>query len=86
MTAAATTQPTGLQALVAKNRKAGRLDEPTPKQPTRRPQLVGLRLKPAEFEQARQLADEDERPTSVFVKRMYLRGLEAYLQDRAAGH
>lgn len=84
MTAAATTAT--MQELVAKNRKAGRLAEPTPKQPARRPQLVGLRLKPAEFEQARQLAEEDDRPTSVFVKRMYLRGLEAYLQDQAANH
>ena len=73
---------TSFQALVAANRAAGRLSEPvaTEKGPTMQPS--GMRLWPAEIEQAKALSDADERSLAWFCRRMYLRGLEAYLAEQ----
>ena len=49
------------QALVAANRAAGRLSEPVAPDKSKKMQLAGMRLLPAELEQAKALADADER-------------------------
>lgn len=81
---------TSFQALVAANRAAGRLSEPVapdlsePVAPdnSKKMQLAGMRLLPAELEQAKALADADERSLAWFCRRMYLRGLEAYMAEQ----
>lgn len=70
------------QALVAANRAAGRLSEPVTPDNSKKMQLAGMRLLPAELEQAKALADSDERSLAWFCRRMYLRGLEAYLAEQ----
>ena len=45
-------------------------------------QPSGMRLWPAEIEQAKALADADERSLAWFCRRMYLRGLEAYMAEQ----
>lgn len=73
---------TSFQALVAANRAAGRLSEPVPPDHSKKMQLAGMRLLPAELEQAKALAEADERSLAWFCRRMYLRGLEAYLAEQ----
>lgn len=73
---------TSFQALVAANRAAGRLSEPVAPDISKKMQLAGMRLLPAELEQAKALADADERSLAWFCRRMYLRGLEAYLAEQ----
>lgn len=70
------------QALVAANRAAGRLSEPVAPDNSKKMQLAGMRLLPAELEQAKALADADERSLAWFCRRMYLRGLEAYMAEQ----
>lgn len=70
------------QALVAANRAVGRLSEPVAPDNSKKMQLAGMRLLPAELEQAKALADSDERSLAWFCRRMYLRGLEAYLAEQ----
>lgn len=77
-----TTTATSFQALVAANKAAGRLAEPVAPDNSRKMQLAGMRLLPAELEQAKALADADERSLAWFCLRMYLRGLEAYLAEQ----
>lgn len=77
-----TTTATSFQALVAANKAAGRLSEPVAPDNSRKMQLAGMRLLPAELEQAKALADADERSLAWFCRRMYLRGLEAYLAEQ----
>ena len=73
---------TSFQALVAANRAAGRLSEPVAPDHSKKMQLAGMRLLPAELEQAKALADADERSLAWFCRRMYLRGLEAYMAEQ----
>lgn len=73
---------TSFQALVAANRAAGRLSEPAAPDNSKKMQLAGMRLLPAELEQAKALADADERSLAWFCRRMYLRGLEAYMAEQ----
>lgn len=70
------------QALVAANRAAGRLSEPVAPDDSKKMQVSGMRLLPAELEQAKALANADERSVAWFCRRMYLRGLEAYLAEQ----
>ena len=70
------------QALVAANRAAGRLSEPVAPDNSKKMQLAGMRLLPAELEQAKALAEADERSLAWFCRRMYLRGLEAYMAEQ----
>lgn len=77
-------QPTSFKALVAANRAAGRLQPPEPKEPGQKMQLVGMRLQPGEFAQAKEMADADGRSMASFCRRMYLRGLEAHLSETGA--
>ena len=70
------------QALVDANRRAGRLDEPVAPDNSKKMQLAGMRLWPAELEQAKALAEADERSLAWFCRRMYLRGLEAYMAEQ----
>lgn len=76
------TGSTSFKALVAANRNAGRLAPPAPAAPVNKMQLAGMRLTPAELEQAKALADADERSMAWFCRRMYLRGLESYLAEQ----
>ena len=64
------------QALVAANRAAGRLSEAVAPDNSKKMQLAGMRLLPAELEQAK------ERSLAWFCRRMYLRGLEAYMAEQ----
>lgn len=76
---------TSFKALVDANRAAGRLDEPAPpaeKDASQRMQNTGMRLTPDEYEQAKQLAAADDRAMAWFCRRMYLRGLEAFLAEQ----
>lgn len=72
---------TSFQALVAANRAAGRLSEPVAPDSSKKMQLAGMRLFPAELEQAKALADADERSLAWFCRRMYLRGLQSFLAE-----
>ena len=66
------------QALVAANRRAGNL-EPPPAQEQRKPMILsGMRLSPEEMDEAKAMAAADERPTSNFLRRVYLMGLALY--------
>ena len=78
----AKTSAPSFQALVAANRAAGRLSEPVAQDNSKKMQLAGMRLLPAEMEQAKALADADERSLAWFCRRMYLRGLEAYMAEQ----
>ena len=73
---------TSFQALVAANRSAGRLSEPVAPDSSKKMQLAGMRLMPDELEQAKALADADDRSVAWFCRRMYLRGLEAYMAEQ----
>ena len=68
------------QALVAANRRAGRLEPKSEKSST---VLMGLRLPADLAEQAKTLAEQDGRSASNFVQRMYLRGLADYLAEHS---
>lgn len=70
------------KALVDASRRAGRLDEPTKEEPRESWVQAGLRLAPGELEQARQLAAEEDRSGSSFIRRTYLRGLELVMAER----
>lgn len=76
------TQNTGFKDLVAANRKAGRLDEPTAPDTGPKMQLASMRLMPEEIAQAKRLADADERSVAWFCRRMYLRGLASYVAEQ----
>ena len=75
---------TSFKALVAANRAAGRLEAPA--EPAEKDDLrmknTGMRLTPSEYEQAKQLAAGDERSMASFCRRIYLRGLEAFLAEQ----
>ncbi len=73
---------TSFQALVAANRSAGRLSEPVAPDSSKKMQLAGMRLMPDELVQAKALADADDRSVAWFCRRMYLRGLEAYMAEQ----
>ena len=73
---------TSFQALVAANRAAGRLSEPVAPDSSKKMQLAGMRLMPDELVQAKALADADDRSVAWFCRRMYLRGLEAYMAEQ----
>ena len=77
----AKTSAPSFQALVAANRAAGRLSEPVAPDNSKKMQLAGMRLLPAELEQAKALADADERSMAWFCRRMYLRGLQSFLAE-----
>ncbi len=66
------------QALVQKNRAAGRLAAPAEAPPKPKMQQTGMRLWPEELAEAVQLAQAEERSAASFMRRVYLRGLEAY--------
>ena len=66
------------QALVAANRRGGRLEPKTEKSST---VLIGLRLPADLAEQAKDLAAQEDRSVSNFVQRIYVRGLAAYLAE-----
>ena len=68
------------QALVAANRRAGRLEPKSEKSST---VLMGLRLPADLAEQAKTLAEQDGRSASNFVQRMYMRGLRNYLAEQS---
>ncbi|MDA8455278.1 hypothetical protein M4R22_10945 [Acidovorax sp. GBBC 3334] len=67
------------QALVAANRKGGRLEPKAEKSSTVQ---MGLRLPEEDARRADQLAEEDGRTRANFVQRMYMRGLAGYLAER----
>ena len=69
------------QALVGRARAKGRLQAPQPKGEPERMKLTGMRLLPAEFEQAKTLAAADERAMARFCRLMYLRGLQSYMAE-----
>ncbi len=73
---------TSFQALVAANRSSGRLSEPVAPDSSKKMQLAGMRLMPDELVQAKALADADDRSVAWFCRRMYLRGLEAYMAEQ----
>lgn len=77
-----TTTATSFQALVADNKAAGRLAEPAAPESKEKMEQTGMRLWPAELAQAKALADADERSLAWFCRRMYLRGLEAYMAEQ----
>lgn len=77
-----TTTATSFQALVAANKAAGRLAEPAAPESKEKMEQTGMRLWPAELAQAKALADADERSLAWFCRRMYLRGLEAYMAEQ----
>lgn len=68
-------------ALVGRARAKGRLQAPQPKGEPERMKLTGMRLLPAEYAQAKELADADERPVARFCRLMYLRGLQSYMAE-----
>lgn len=68
------------QALVAANRRGGRLEPKSEKSST---VLMGLRLPADLAEQAKTLAEQDGRSASNFVQRMYMRGLRDYLAEQS---
>lgn len=78
----AKTSAPSFQALVAANRAAGRLSETVAQESSPKMQASGMRLWPAELEQAKALADADDRSVAWFCRRMYLRGLEAYMAEQ----
>lgn len=73
---------TSFQALVAANRSAGRLSEPVAPDNSKKMQLAGMRLLPAELEQAKELAAATDRSVAWVCRSMFLRGLEAYKAER----
>lgn len=88
-----TRQPgaTALRQLVAANRSAGRLDAPYKGGPEGEPEverermtLAGMRLWPEEIEQARTMAQQEERSMAVFLRRVYLSGLAVYQAEQQA--
>ena len=68
------------QALVAANRRGGRLEPKSEKSST---VLIGMRLPEDAAEQAKNLAAQDGRSVSSFAMRMYLRGLADYLAEHS---
>ena len=73
------------QALVQKNRTAGRLAAPVEPEPKDKMQPTGMRLWPVELAEARELAASEERSAASFMRRLYLRGLAAYRADSGQG-
>jgi hypothetical protein len=73
------TENASFQALVAANRKRGRLEPKAEKSSTVQ---MGLRLTKEDARLADQLAEEDGRTRANFVQRMYMRGLADYLAER----
>lgn len=76
------TQNKGFQALVAANRRAGRLGVPAQPDEPKRMLQSGMRLPPEELAEAKRLADADERSVAWFCRRMYLRGLASYVAEQ----
>lgn len=76
------TQNKGFQALVAANRRAGRLGVPAQPDDTKKMLLASMRLTPEELAEAKRQADADERSVAWFCRRMYLRGLASYLAEQ----
>jgi hypothetical protein len=71
------------QALVAANRAAGRLAEPAAPECKEKMKQTGMRLWPAELTQATELAAKEDRSAASFMRRIYLRGLDAYLAEQS---
>jgi hypothetical protein len=44
---------------------------------------TGMRLWPAELTQATELAAKEDRSAASFMRRIYLRGLDAYLAEQS---
>lgn len=86
MTFSTQTHPHSMKALVAANRRAGRLDMPQDQPEPPKLQMVGMRLPHAEFERARELARAEDRSVASFCRRMYLRGLAAHLAEQGGAH
>lgn len=78
----AKTSAPSFQALVAANRAAGRLAEPIAPESKEKMKQTGMRLWPAELTQATELAAKEERSAASFLRRIYLRGLDAYLAEQ----
>ncbi len=73
------------QALVAANRRLGNLQPPAAPEARKTMVLTGMRLWPAEIEEARAMAAADERSTASFLRRVYLLGLDAYRRRAQEG-
>ena len=71
------------QALVSANRAAGRLAEPAAPECKEKMKQTGMRLWPAELTQATELAAKEDRSAASFLRRIYLRGLDAYLAEQS---
>ncbi len=78
----AATTPSSFQALVQASRARGRLAEPVAPEPKPKMVQTGMRLHPEEMDQARELAALEERSAASFIRRVYLRGLAAYLAEQ----
>lgn len=78
----ANTPTTRFQALVHKNRAAGRLAAPA--EPKQKMEQTGMRLWPEELAEAKALAAGEDRSAASFMRRVYLRGLAAYRAERDA--
>jgi hypothetical protein len=78
----AKTSATSFKALVAANRAAGRLAEPVAPESKEKMEQTGMRLWPAELAQAKELAVKEDRSAASFLRRIYLRGLDAYLAEQ----
>ena len=78
----AKTSAPSFQALVAANRAAGRLAESVAPEPKEKMKQTGMRLWPAELNQATELAAQEDRSAASFMRRIYLRGLEGYMAER----
>ena len=78
----AKTSAPSFKALVAANRAAGRLAEPVAPESKEKMEQTGMRLWPAELAQAKELAAKEDRSAASFLRRVYLRGLDAYLAEQ----
>lgn len=79
------TAPNSFQALVRASKASGRLAAPVEAEPKKKMEQTGMRLWPEELDKARQLAAQEDRSAASFMRRMYLRGLDAYLGDQGQG-
>lgn len=77
-----TASTSSFQALVRASKAAGRLAEPVKAEPKVKMEATGMRLWPAELLKARELAAHEDRSAASFMRRMYLRGLDAYLAEQ----
>lgn len=71
-----------LKALVVANRRAGRLQALAPQAKPEPLVQSGMRLKAQEHAQAQLLAEAEDRPVSRFLRLVYLKGLQVYLQEQ----